>query len=355
MGARGIIGFQKWRRVGPFRSTPAAGSTAFLRRTRTPFLDGSAGAARGSRCPRAMTEQPSGGGAIPVFFNPRAGLGGQEDAGPLTDALRDAGVPAKPRAAPVGGLAAAIAGTVAEGAAVIGVSGGDGTLLTAANVLAGSETVLAPFPAGTLNHFARRLGLETLPLAARALSAGRTVRVPLGVMDDQLFLNTATFGLYADVVRRREHWRPLLRKWPAALIAFVQTLARSRPMTVSLEVAGEQIVCETPLVWVGVGWGSFPFVHESPDERALPDLEIVIVRPGSRLGAILLVLRMLLFLRDRERLRDDRALQFVHARQLVIRAHGHVGVTLDGEIMRADSPIYVGIQEGALSVRVPAG
>jgi len=298
-------------------------------------------------------EQAPDGGPIPVFYNPRSGLGGQEDTDPLAEALRDAGVPADPRAIPPVGLSAAITAAVADGAAVIGVSGGDGTLLTAANALAGSTAVLAPFPAGTLNHFARRLGLEDLPVAARAIAAGDTVQVPLGVMDDRFFLTPATFGLYADVVRRRERWRPLLRKWPAAAVAFFQTLAGMRELSISMEVEGKQITCETPLVWVGVGWGSFPFVHESPDERALPDLEIVIMQPGSRIGAFFLMLRMLVALRDKDRLREDPALRFLHARQLVIHARRHVGVTLDGEVMRCDSPIYVGIQEGALSVRVP--
>ena len=73
-----------------------------------------------------------------------------------------------------------------------------------------------------------------------------------------------------------------------------------RHLSITMVVGSERITCETPLVWVGVGWGSFPFVHESPDERAVPEIEIVIMRPGSRLGAILMVLRMALFLRDRE-------------------------------------------------------
>lgn len=300
-------------------------------------------------------EQAPSDGRIPVFYNPRSGLGGQEDADPLADALREAGVAADTRATAPAGLSAAITDAVDAGAAVIGVSGGDGTLLTAANALAGSRAVLAPFPAGTLNHFARRLGLDDLPLAARAVASGETVQVPLGVMDDRVFLNTATFGLYADVVRRRERWRPVLRKWPAAAVAFVQTLVGMREMSISMQVEGKHISCDTPLVWVGVGWGSFPFVHESPDERALPDLEIVIMQPGSRLGAFFLMLRMLISLRHTDRLREDPALRILHARQLVIHARRHVGVTLDGEVMRCDSPIYVGIQEGALSVRVPAG
>src|SRR5688500_11736232 len=132
---------------------------------------------------------------IPVFYNPRAGLGGQEDAAPVADALREAGVPAEPRAVPPAGLAAAIAAAVADAAALIGGSGGARTLPAAAHALAGSDTALAPFPSGTLTRFARRLGLDDLPLAASAVAEGRTVKVPLGVMDDRLFLNTATFGL----------------------------------------------------------------------------------------------------------------------------------------------------------------
>jgi diacylglycerol kinase family enzyme len=300
-----------------------------------------------------MSQQTVAAGPIPVFYNPRAGLGGQEDADPLAEALREAGVSAETRAVAPAQLAEAIAEAIGQGAPLIGVSGGDGTLVTAANALAGSSSVLCAFPSGTLNHFARRLGLEDLPVAARAIAQGETVQVPLGVMDDRLFLNTATFGLYADVVRRRERWRPILRKWPAAAVGFLQTLIGLRELTISMQVEGKQITCETPLVWVGVGWGSFPFVHESPDERSLPDLEIVIMRPGSRIGAIFLMLRMAISLRDKEKLRDDPALQFLHARQLVIHARRHIGVTLDGEVMRCDSPIYVGVQEGALSVRGP--
>jgi diacylglycerol kinase family enzyme len=297
-------------------------------------------------------EKASLDGRIPVFINPAAGGGGADD--PLAVALRDAGVDAEIRPTHPAELAGAIARAVSEGARVVGVSGGDGTLLTAANVLAGSCATLAPFPSGTLNHIARRLGLEDLPTAARAVAAGRSEGAPAGVMDDRLFLNTATFGLYADVVRRRERMRPWIRKWPAAAVGFFQTVLNLRSLSISLLVEGEVVTCDTPLVWVGVGWGSFPFVHESPDERALPELEIVILRPGGRVGAIFLLLRILLLLRDREKLRDDPGLQFINARHMVIHAEKRVGVTLDGEVLRCDGPIYVGILEGALSVRTPA-
>jgi diacylglycerol kinase family enzyme len=296
-------------------------------------------------------EQAGVPGPIPIFVNPAAGGGGADD--PLAVALRDAGVNAEIRPTHPAELEGAITRAMADGEPVVGVSGGDGTLLTAVNVLAGSGTTLAPFPSGTLNHFSRRLGIADLPTAARAVAAGRSEGAPAGVMDDRLFLNTATFGLYADVVRRREKMRPWIRKWPAAAVSFAQTLFGLREMTVSLEVDGKQVTCETPLVWVGVGWGSFPFVHESPDGRALPELEIVVLRPGGRIGAFFLLIRIAILLGDRKKLRDDPGLQFINARQMVIHAHRRVGVTLDGEVMRCESPIYVGIQQGAISVRTP--
>ena len=58
--------------------------------------------------------------------------------------------------------------TELRGVPRIGVSGGDGPLQTAAAVLHGSGTTLVPIPGGHLNHFARRLGLDSPAAAAEA-------------------------------------------------------------------------------------------------------------------------------------------------------------------------------------------
>lgn len=292
---------------------------------------------------------------VPVLVNARAGREGEGALRRVEEALRESGVPAEVRPVAPGCLAAEVERVVAEGHAVVGVSGGDGTLLTAAGVLAGTGTALAPFPTGTLNHFSRRVGTESVEDAARALRTGETTPVPVGVLDDRVFLNTATFGLYADVVRRRERMRRWLGKWPAAAVAFTVRAVRMRRLEVELEVRGKRVRAVTPLVWVGVGWGSFPRVHEAPERRQSPDLEIVIVRPGGRFGVVGLLARLLLHLLRGQRPVADPALEVLHARRVLIRAKRRIGVTLDGEVMRCDPPVFVAVQDGALRVVARGG
>jgi diacylglycerol kinase family enzyme len=292
--------------------------------------------------------------AVPVLLNLGAGLGGSEAAGArITEALESAGVRAEIRALKPDDLLAALREAAESGAPTVGIAGGDGTLLAAAELLAGGSTALAPFPTGTLNHFSRRLGVADIEGAARALAAGHEGRVPVGLMDDRIFLNTATFGIYADVVRRRERWRPALRKWGAAAVSFLAAFVRMREVEVGIEVEGRYLHRRTPLVWVGVGWGSFPFVHEAPERRSSPDLEIVVVRPRGRLGTLALLLRLGVHLSGRNGPVEDPALEILHARHLLIRAHGKIGVTLDGEVLRTRGPIFVAVQDEALPVIVP--
>jgi diacylglycerol kinase family enzyme len=293
-------------------------------------------------------------GILPVLVNRKAGLGGADPTVPTAFAMRDAGVQAVVRPVAPERIAAEVAKIAARGEPMVAVAGGDGTQRAAAGALVGTGTALLPIPTGTLNHFARRVGLPDVAAAARVAADGRDVRLPTGVLDDQIFLNTATFGLYADVVQRRERIRRHIGKWGAAGIAFGRTLSSFRTFRITLNARGEEITRETPLLWVGLGWGSFPLVHESPDERRVPELEIVVLRPGGRLRALSLLLRFAVLLRDPARLRDDPDLEFLHARELVIHARRRIGVTLDGEAMRCDSPIVVAVQEEAVLVRTPA-
>lgn len=251
---------------------------------------------------------------------------------------------------------ASLAQAVREAAAdvgVVGVCGGDGSLATAANILAGSETALAPFPGGTLNHFVRRLGIDDFEQAAAAMAGGEISRVPLGVIDDRIFLNTVTFGFYAGVVSRRERLRRWLRKWPGAAVSFAEQFARMPRYQLTLSVDGQVLLRSTPLIWVGVGWGSFPRVVETPDHGRAPDLEIVVLRPQSRLGMARLLFRMMKYLLRGERPTDDPGLEILHARTALIGGASRIPVTLDGEVLSLRGPVLVGLVDEAL--RVTAG
>ncbi|MEV6948399.1 diacylglycerol kinase family protein [Streptomyces sp. NPDC051172] len=91
---------------------------------------------------------------------------------------------------------------VVEGAQVLGVAGGDGTVSAVAEVAADTGRSLVVVPAGTRNHFARDLGLD-LRDPGRALDAlvdGEPAQVDLGVLGSRVFINNVSFGLYADAL-----------------------------------------------------------------------------------------------------------------------------------------------------------
>jgi diacylglycerol kinase family enzyme len=91
---------------------------------------------------------------------------------------------------------------VEQGATVLGVAGGDGTVSAVAAVAADTHRPLVVVPAGTRNHFARDLGLD-LRDPARALNAlldRESVRVDLGLVESRTFVNNVSFGMYAEAL-----------------------------------------------------------------------------------------------------------------------------------------------------------
>lgn len=96
---------------------------------------------------------------------------------------------------------------VAEGADLLGVAGGDGTQALVAAVAAEHDLPFLVISAGTRNHFAMDLGLDRTDPARclDALTDGEELRVDLGDVAGRPFVNTVSFGVYADVVQRPEY------------------------------------------------------------------------------------------------------------------------------------------------------
>ncbi len=90
----------------------------------------------------------------------------------------------------------------------LGMAGGDGSLATVAQVAIDRDLPFVVVPFGTRNHFARDIGLDRdNPLAALGAFEGREQRVDVGRVNDRLFLNNVSLGVYARLVHRREGHR----------------------------------------------------------------------------------------------------------------------------------------------------
>ena len=91
---------------------------------------------------------------------------------------------------------------VADGADLLGVAGGDGTQALVAGIAAEQGIPFVVISAGTRNHFALDLGLDREDPSAclGALSNGVELRVDLGMINGETFVNNASFGAYAEIV-----------------------------------------------------------------------------------------------------------------------------------------------------------
>ena len=91
-------------------------------------------------------------------MNPRSG-GGKVARFRLVERAQAAGAQVR-LTGPDEDAASLAAAAIAEGATILGVAGGDGTVAAVAAVAAEARRPLVVIPAGTRNHFARDLGLN---------------------------------------------------------------------------------------------------------------------------------------------------------------------------------------------------
>ncbi len=286
--------------------------------------------------------------AIPVFLNPRAG-----SAERVREALDEAGG-FEVRETDPGALSGEIERLVHAGARRIAVAGGDGSIAAVATALVGTRTELAVIPAGTLNHFARDLGIPLAPDEAAELArAGSAQPVDVARVNDRIFLNTSSVGAYVVFVRTRERLERRVGYRLASLLAAVSMLGRVRTFRVELEVEGAQRTYAAPLVFVGVGERELriPMLGgRLPEGRR--GLHLLIPRASTGIGLARLALGAIV--RGVRPLRSAKQLDsFMVETCRVTMPRPHGNVATDGEITPMVAPLTYRIERGALSVVVP--
>ena len=249
-------------------------------------------------------------------------------------------------------LTAAIKEALARGEKRIAVAGGDGTISSAAALLAGSHVELAVVPAGTYNHFAKDLGLHAeLKKSCQVASSDRIVEVDVGSVNGRVFLNTSSVGMYANFVRDRDRHEATLGRL-ALFRAAIRTLARFHPFNVSFETDAGRRTYVTPQVFIGVDERELRFPKMGNRvEGGRPGLHVMIVRAQSRSRFVAIGIMGLV--------RGLRALSRTpHFDAFLVRAcsieQKHSTVALDGEVVRMESPLEYELRTAALKVVVPA-
>lgn len=171
------------------------------------------------------------GEGLVVLVNPRSGSDrGADAAGELRDALPGARIIELN-----GGDVAALARREGAVSSALGVAGGDGTMEAVAEAALELGVPLMAVPAGTLNHLTRDLGVDDVGDAVEGVRSGTVLDMDVGRIGGRVFLNTASFGVYTDLVDRRERLERRLGKWAAMVVALASVLVRGRPVDVVVD------------------------------------------------------------------------------------------------------------------------
>jgi len=272
----------------------------------------------------------------------------------VAEALKSAGVDAQAELLSGGDCAVRCRAIAERKDPLLIVGGGDGTISAAASALAGTDTLLGILPLGTLNHFARDLGIPAeLDDAAKLIAAGKNRRVDIGEMNDRVFINNSAIGLYPLMVIDRDIQRKRLgrSKRLAMIVASLRTLFRFNHHRLTLTVNEERTGrVDTPLLFVGNN--DYRVDIGAPGQRERIDggeLCVLVLGKKTRRGLIAASLRAFL---DRSRPDDMVRLEGVERLRVSV-PRPQLAVSLDGEVVRDEPPLEYRIRKQALRVIAP--
>jgi diacylglycerol kinase family enzyme len=233
------------------------------------------------------------------------------------------------------------------------VGGGDGSIRTVASVLAGTGVPLGIIPLGTLNHFAKDLGLPSgIDEIVAIIVAGETRDVDVGEVNGEIFINNSSIGIYPSLVfeRERRQRRAGLSKWMAMLLAGLRVFRHLPLRRLAISAEGWIEPVRSPCVFIGNN--EYHLTASAFGKREKLDgaeLYIYVAKVQDRLALLWLACRAIL-----GRIHQCRDLRVHHVSAIEIRSRAsRLLVALDGEVRMIRAPLRYKTRPGALRVVAP--
>lgn len=274
--------------------------------------------------------------------------------------LRDLGV--EPKAAYAVKDPARIAETVqgvleedlgGAGPRMLVLGGGDGTVSSVVDFLAGGDVTLGLLPLGTANDFARTLEIPSdVPGACETIANGKLVDVDLGLAGENYYVNVASAGLGVGVTRTLSSE---LKKKAGALaypLAAIRAFFRHEPFDASLTFPdGDHEPVElSRLLQVAIGNGKFygGGLAVSP-EAGMDDgtLDVYAIELGRHRD----LLGVLRYLKSGDFIPNDCVHRY-RTKRIHLETDPAQQVNIDGEVT-SRTPQRFSVTENALKVMVP--
>ncbi|MCX5578121.1 diacylglycerol kinase family protein [Kaistia terrae] len=238
-----------------------------------------------------------------------------------------------------------------SGPQTVVVGGGDGSVGHAIRKIAGTERTLGVLPLGTMNLFAKSLGMPTdLEAALAALAGASPSRIDLSAVNGRLFHSLAGLGFFAEVARGRAQFRGLslpFGRFIAVARSSLRAFSRAGILQLKLETPqGEREVAAYALLVTNNRLSTGGFDRPRLDEGVIEIHFAEGAEMASRMQAGLDLLS--------GRWRDNPEIDSLAVSHATITSHrSRVWLSIDGELTRMQTPLVFESLPGAISVLAP--
>ncbi|MDB5702037.1 MAG: diacylglycerol kinase [Sphingomonadales bacterium] len=238
---------------------------------------------------------------------------------------------------------------VRDGAPMVIVGGGDGSLSCAVDDLVGTDCVFAVLPLGTANSFARTLGLPLdLDGAIDAIATGRRRRIDLGLIDKDYFVNAAALGLSPMIGDSVPHNLKKYLGRVGYLMWAVWCFVRFRPFRLIVDdgIQEHRMWATEVRIFNGRFHGGVELTENTDVDSG--DIVVQAVTGRNRMRLAWDWYAKFFKLRSREANTQD-----FRGKSLRLDTRPHHHISIDGEPL-ARTPVTVSVAERAIEVVVPA-
>lgn len=231
---------------------------------------------------------------------------------------------------------------------LIVAAGGDGTVNACANLAVKHNLPMGVIPVGTLNHFAKDIGLQlNTKNAAQSIMNGSAKKIDYCSVNGHVFVNNASIGTYPATVLKRDKLQPKFGKWPAATLAFLQEVRQLKATRLRFELNGKRLQFKTPLVFIGNNSYQLHKIGFTNRVNVTNGNLFLYVVKANRVGALMrLVIGLFIG-------RNDRRHGFSAMTQQSLKVISHkpmLEVAVDGEVISLQPPLEFVMHNKALEL-----
>lgn len=236
---------------------------------------------------------------------------------------------------------------------VIVAAGGDGTLNAVASQMLHQTIPMGILPMGTFNYVARVLNIPLdLLEAATVVVTGEPRASHVACINDQIYLNNASLGLYPLFIKKREEYNRRFGRFPLnAYTSGLDVLIRDRKeLKLEIEVDGQKYPVKTPLIFFGNNQLQLKELNLKISKcAAVGEIAGVVLAKGDKVALFKTLLQTI---RGKLEQAAD-VYSFGAQRVIVYSKKPKLTVAVDGEIVSMSTPLKLHVEKNALNIMVP--